>query len=230
MREIAAYDAEVELRSDGSAQAQMLDLPGCVGRGASVEGALRALAAALPGYYAWLRRHDDYTPHVSEQVTVAAREVVSVPPGAFFARDAEPVDAGDLDLSTALLEWTYADLSALLAARDDTWLDVPLAAGEAPRALLETLLRSQLWLIARLDARPAPVRLEALPGGVGERLRMVGQASVARLRSANDDEREHMYEHDGERWSLRKVLRRSVLLAHDTLAAIEGVAGAVGRQ
>lgn len=202
MQQPATYDAYVEIAPDGSALAQLLDLPGCYGRGRTEQEALASLTAAIPGYYAWMERHDDYTPVVAGPHAVALRERVITPPGAFFTPDAEPVEPGDLDITTALLEWAYADLISLAAA-------VP---NDALAAALDPLLRQQLWLISRLEASPAPANPEALPGGPRERLRTVGQASVARLRGASEAERGRILEHEGERWSLAKVLRRSILL------------------
>jgi hypothetical protein len=54
--------------------------------------------------------------------------------------------------------------------------------------------------------------VDQLPGTPLRRLRQVWQASLARLRAASDVERARILEHDGERWSLRKVLDRSILL------------------
>jgi predicted RNase H-like HicB family nuclease len=198
----ATYDAYMEIAPDGSALAQLLDLPGCFGRGRSEQEALAALTAAIPGYYAWLQRHDDYTPIVAGPHAVAVRERTVTPPGAFFSPDAEPVEPGDLEIETALLEWAYADVLAFASATAD---------GMFPAAL-DPLLRGQLWLISRLEVAPRPAALESLPGGPRERLQIIGKASVARLRAATEDERGRILEHEGERWSLRKVLRRSITL------------------
>ncbi len=202
MQQPATYDAYVEIAPDGSALAQILDLPGCYGRGRTEQEALASLTAAIPNYYAWMERHDDYTPVVAGPHAVLVRERAATPPGAFFTPDAEPVEPSDLEIDTALLEWAYADLIALASAAPESALV----------AALDRLLRGQLWLISRLEASPQLAPLEALPGGPRERLRMIAQASVARLRAATEDERACILEHEGERWSLRKMLRRSIVL------------------
>lgn len=202
MDQPATYDAYVEIAPDVAALAQLLDLPGCFGRGRTEQEALASLTAGIPAYYAWLQRHDDYTPVVAGPHAVAVRERAATPPGAFFTPDAEPVEPGDLDIDTTLLEWAYADLIALAATAPDHVL----------AAALDGVLRGQVWLISRLEAAPAPAALEALPGGPRERLRMIAQASVARLRAATEVERGRILDHEGERWSLAKVLRRSILL------------------
>lgn len=225
MHEAATYGAYLEVLPNGETLAQMLDLPGCFAYGPTPEQACTALATVLPAYYAWLQRHDDYTPLVSGPYAVRVRETVGVPPRAFFGPDAEPMDVGDLDLGTSLLEWAYADLRTLVGATNDATLAARDARGLTPVDRLEGLLRVQSWLLSRLEPRPAPAPPEALPGGPREWLRLVPQAAVARLRNTSAEERERVLEHEGERWSLRKVLRRSVLEARESLAALEGRPG-----
>jgi hypothetical protein len=72
--------------------------------------------------------------------------------------------------------------------------------------------QGQVWLISRLAEQPRVPLVDQLPGAPLDRLRQVCQASLARLRAASDVERTRILEHDGERWSLRKVLDRSILL------------------
>jgi hypothetical protein len=224
MDEAATYDAYLEVLLNGETLAQVLDLPGCFAYGASADIATMALAAALPAYYTWLRRHDDYTPIVTGPYEMRVREMVRVPPRAFFGPDAEPMDVGDLDLGASLLEWAYADLGTLVDSMSDA-LAAPDARGLTPADWLDGLLRTQLWLLSRLEPQPAPALPEALPGGPRERLRTISQAAIACLRNTTADERECVLEHEGERWSLRKVLRRSVLEACELLAALEDRAG-----
>lgn len=201
MGEAIMYDAYVEVQGDGACLAQLSDLQGCFAQGPTQAQALIALAAAITPYYAWLRRHDDYTPDVRGPFEVRAREVVQVAAAdghhdaSFFTPDGEPMGNEDLDWSLALLDWAYSDI----------------AVGSEADAALDHLTQTQLWLISRIEAQPAVPRIEQLPGDARQRMRQVWQASLARLRGASDDERQHIVEHDGERWSLRKVLRRSIL-------------------
>ncbi|MGH2516450.1 MAG: hypothetical protein ACRDHP_12415 [Ktedonobacterales bacterium] len=210
MGEDVIYDAYVEVRPDGTCLAQLLDLPGCVGRGADEASALTALAAGIPDYYSWLRRHDDYTPDVRGPFQVALmqaereRVVNGRMVGAFFAPEAEPTTSEDLDWLLALLDWAYSDLCALLAVRPDT---------AARDALATETAQEQVWLVSRIEPQPNVPRVEQLPGVPLDTLRQVWQASVHRLRETSEEERGRVVEHDGERWSLRKVLRRSIQLA-----------------
>lgn len=211
MSDGAVYDGSLEVRPDGSCLAQITDLPGCFGRGAGQEAAVAALVADIPGYYAWLSAHDEYTPVMHGPYTVTPREVARMGDdriGAFFATDAEPVSNEDLDWYLALLDWAYSDLAA--------------QAGRAAAGMLDAVAQAQLWLTTRLDARPVVPPVTQLPGAPADHLRQVWQASLARLRAATDEERERVWEHEGERWSLRKVLRRGVLLAREQAEALRG--------
>jgi predicted RNase H-like HicB family nuclease len=207
----AIYDGSLEVRPDGSCLAQIADLPGCFGRGVGLEVALAALVAAIPGYYAWLSAHDEYTPVMHGPYTVTPREVVRLGDdriGAFFATDAAPISNEDLDWYLALLDWSYGDLAVLAQA------------GRASAAMLDATAQEQLWLTARLDAQPVVPAVTQLPGTPADHLRQVSQASLARLRGATDEERARVWEHEGERWSLRKLLRRGVLLAREQAEAL----------
>lgn len=208
--ESMTYDAYIEQQDDGFCLAQLLDLPGCYAAGSSPESALSALAAAIPAYYEWLRRHDDYTPEVHGPFEVAPKETQRVGQvngrrtRAFFAPTAEPVTAEDLDWFAALLDWAYADFASLLNTR--------LGVDAAALPLAEQVAQEQLWLLSRVEPQPRVPQLAQLPGTSRDKLRQVWQASLHRLRSTTDDERERILEHDGERWSLRKVLHASILL------------------
>lgn len=230
MGEEVVYDAYVEIQPDGICLAQLLDLPGCYARAADEPTALAALSTAIPNYYAWLRRHDEYTPdvHGPFQVTSRQRERVHVingrVAGAFFAPDAEPVTSEDLDWLLALLDWAYGDLAVLLAALPVDALHLPGRDGVTPRSFAEQTAQEQLWLVSHIEPQPMVPHVEQLPGTAHDRLRQVWRASVHRLRGSTDEERERILEHDGERWSLRKVLRRSVLHARICLVSASSLA------
>jgi predicted RNase H-like HicB family nuclease len=227
MSEELVYDAYLEIQPDGTCLAQLLDLPGCFGRGTDEASALAALAASIPEYYIWLHRHDDYTPDVQGPFQVAPKQVEHVPVangrivGAFFALEDEPITSEDLDWMLALLDWAYSDLYALLAALPSGALARPAPDRLTPWRIAEQSAQAQLWLISRIESRPNVPRIEQLPGTALDRLRQVWQASLYRLRQTSDEERQRILEHDGERWSLRKVLRRSVLHARMQLASAE---------
>ena len=227
--EPTTYDAYLEVRDDGSCLAQLLDLPGCYSLAASQDAALSALAGAIPPYYDWLRRHDDYTPEVHGPFAVVPREVLRVssvgraPGSAFFSPSATPVTVEDLDWFIALLDWAYADFFTLVSAQLAGTKNAPHPGGpgSTPAQVAEEVAQQQLWLLSRIEPQPRVPQLAQLPGTSLDKLRQVWQASLHRLRNTQDAERERILEHGGERWSLRMVLGCSVLLVRmhtDTLS------------
>ncbi len=218
-------DGYVEVYPDGSCLAQLLDLPGCHARAESEAEALDALGSRIVDYYSWLGAHDEYAPQVRGHFRVETRERcpavaesdAGAGSGAFFGPDANPISDEDLDWYLALLEWSLGDIVARV--------ETELASGgpysqHAEEFALEAAQR-QLWLISQLTADGPVASVEQLSGTSLHRLRQVARASAARLRKTSDNERERVVERDGVRWSLRKVLRRSVLSAQEVYEALE---------
>lgn len=223
------YEGFLEVRDDGASLAQLYDLQGCFAYGRTPDEALNTLESRIPAYYVWLRRHDDYTPDVRGPFRVIPKEALRAQgldghtAGAFFGPDATPVTDEDLDWSLALLDWSYQDLTALLSALPPGGLDAPLPNGQPLRALVDHIAQTQIWLISRLEARPAVPSISQFPGTERDHLRQVWQASLSRLRASSDDERQRLLDHDGERWSLRKLLRRSILHLREHTTDLERI-------
>jgi predicted RNase H-like HicB family nuclease/uncharacterized damage-inducible protein DinB len=230
MDEPVTYDAYLEVERDGRWVARILDLPGCQADGMSEQEALAALTAAIPAYYAWLKRHDDYTPDVRGPWAVIPRETVrSATAGAFFTPDAQPVDEGELDWGMALLEWAYEDLLGLANRLPAAALDIaPAGGGWTIRQVLLHLARGQFWYLSHLAADPAPL---APPRPGVDTLEEVGQAravALSQLRNANEETCVAIRDHGGERWSMRKVLRQSVGHMREHTAQIERALAGMG--
>ncbi len=216
------YDGYLERYADGTCLAQLADLPGCFASGASPDEALQRLAGAIPAYYAWLARHDDYTPLVQGTFQVVAKESQAATPerGAFFTPDAAPVTAEDLDWYLALFGWAVDDLTARVQSLPT---NVSEQFGPTGRDGLigigARLTRGLSYLLA------APELLFAAADGSGANvlrwLHDVTQACAAQLRSASGEERGRIVERDGARWSVRSVLRQAILDARVQLAVLE---------
>jgi predicted RNase H-like HicB family nuclease len=224
--ERTTYDAYVEVAPDGSALAQLVDLPGCFAYGSSEPDAVERLTAAIPGYHAWLRQHDEYMPIISGAFSVVVRDSQRIgsldgnPPGVFFEPGYRPITEEDLDWYLSVLDWAYADLFALIEHTDDAALDRPGSGGQSYRAIVTHMLRTQLWLVSRIEQQPVVPDFEQLPGTLQQRFQQVRKASIARFRIATPEECERITEHEGERWTLRKVLRRSILHVREHLATL----------
>jgi hypothetical protein len=199
-------------------------MPAAFARGANETDAIAALEESLPGYFEWLSRHDEYTPVMRGSYRVALAEALRLTDptaGAFFQSDAQPMSAGDLDWYTALLEWSYADLTAALGLRPASAWDAPTG-GQSPRARAEAVAGGQFWLLSRLGmvaATDAPPDPAAPPADLVAR---TGATALGRLRAAPHEMFEPVTDRDGECWSLRKLLRRSILLVRSSTADLSG--------
>lgn len=203
-QEDATYDAYLLNYPDGSWLALAADLPGAYATGATADEATARLATAIPAYYAWLQSHDDYTPiiHDSPQMVVRERAQADARGGAFFAADAEPVTDEDLDWWLAVIDWAYDDLEA--AAQQTTQPN--------QRALIEAVVAMQLDTIARatggFTGQLGDGRADPAAG-----LKHVSQTTQAVFRRTRPEQRAAVREAEGQRWSLRRGLRESALLA-----------------
>jgi predicted RNase H-like HicB family nuclease len=229
MSQQVAHDAYVEVLDSGACRAQVSDLPGCFAVGQDVVSALMALAERIPAYYDWLRSHDEYTPMVAGPFRVEAKAVERVTgrypnvTEAFFPSDATPVNGEDLDWLLALLEWSLDDLIHLGERIAPAQRETPTPTGPPPNALLRQAAEIQARYLVMLNARPDP-RVVTLPDAppLGQ-LREVRQVSLRRLRNTTEQDRQRIIEVQGERWSLRKILRCGILSARiyaEPLAAV----------
>lgn len=230
MDEPVTYAAYLEVERDGRWVAHIPDLPGCEATGANEQQALAALTTTIPAYYAWLKRHDDYTPDVRGPWAVIPREIArSATTGAFFTPDAQPVDDEELDWGLALLDWAYEDLVALTASVPAAALDAPPAdGGWTPRQMLLHIARGQLWYLSHLAAEPMPLPPPQLGPDPLAEVRQARTMAMAQLRSASDETRTAVRAHGGERWSMRKVLRQSVWHPRDHTAQIARMLAGMG--
>jgi hypothetical protein len=180
--------------------------------------ALAALETSIPAYFEWLAHHDEYTPIMHGPFRVVAAETVPTTAGssgAFFQSDAPALGADDLDWYATLLDWSFQDYEAALTART---FAVDSAAMQAARRVSETAA----WLLTRYVAMPLGAA-PPLPRLLAAQL--VGHVhglALERVRSATSDDRARIQDVEGERWSLRKVLRRSIFLVREATADLGG--------
>ena len=218
--ELATYEAYVLRYPDGTWLAELTDFPGAYATGATQAEALERLAAAVPGYYAWLSQHDEYTPTTHSIARVTAREVIEAPGqsaaglGAFYADDAEPVTNEDMDWWLAALDWAFGDLET----------QAQRVSGSPQRdALLAAVANVQARIVAL--ATGAPLQSAGGSGDALGLLKATHTAALAAFRGTNAEKRAAVREEDGQRWSVRRGLRESALLvrrATDELATMLG--------
>lgn len=219
MSQWVAHDAYVEVVASGAVRAQLIDLPGCFAVGNDIEASVAALEGRIPAYYDWLRAHDEYTPTVAGPFHVEIKETQYITgrfpylDDAFFAPDAAPVTGEDLDWLLALLEWSLDDLSELGQRISPDRRDAPTRVGPPPNRLLRQAAEAQARYLVLLNAQPdlSAVKLKDAPPL--EQVREVRDVSLRRLRTTSDEDRRRVFEIQGQRWSLRKILRCGILSA-----------------
>lgn len=223
---MACYAAYLESADDGRCLAHILDLPGCVVRAPTRQDALCQLPEAIRGHCAWLRRHGEPAPPVSEatpiEIEVAGESSGFGPfdPGdaaALFPPDRRPVTPAEMEQAFRLMAHSRADLLALVGDLPDELLDwQPDPDSFSLRRLLRHLGNAEEWYVSRL------VDPETLPSEWGhdedmpllEFLEMERRTAVARLRQLTAQERSEVFypdrwtSHPEEAWTARKALRR----------------------
>lgn len=212
------YETYIEIWPDGTALAQITDLPGCYADGATEAEALNRLRVAIPDYFRWLSMQDAETPTMSGDVELVVRERVPVTRNAlhevraFFASDATPLGEDDLDWGLALMSYAQQDfVRQLRGVADDAFDWQPDAQTPSIRQIIDQVAQDEAGLSRRLDEQPTVPLITELPGPPLERLNRIHERSMVRLVEAPPETRSLIRERNGERWSLRKIIRRSIV-------------------
>ena len=121
----------------------VIDLLGCVANGKTTDEALAATPAAIRAYLAYLKRHDEtgvdpkgpFTTQVAKHITTGDF-LGQGSPQAVYAPDRRPLTPRDLARFLRWLEWSRADLLALVDGIPDGKLN---AKPERGRSLFDIL-------------------------------------------------------------------------------------------
>lgn len=215
---LVTYSTYLELHPQHGALALVLDLPGCYAGGATEAAALNGLRVAVPDYFHWLSMQDTETPTMSGEVELRVAERVTTSTvglhevRAFFGPDAAPLADEDLDWGLALMSYAHMDLlTTVQSLHDDALTWEP---GDGQRTIaqsLDHLAQQEMWLATRLDEAPQVPLVTDLAGTPLERYDKIHEQAMVRLSSAAPEWRSVIREHNGERWSMRKIIRRSIL-------------------
>lgn len=186
--------------------AWVLDLPGCYSAAATPDGAITGTAGAIGEFARWKRQHGRDRAHGGEAVDLQVVEVfhafasdADYLVNAFFEDDRRPLTTQEVAEGLWLLACTRADLMAVLECRDTAALTV------AETAVLEHLANAEWWYLSLLDLVD---RADALPVDAIARLQAVRERTRTALPALVGDGR--IVERHGERWSDRKLLRRTI--------------------
>jgi uncharacterized damage-inducible protein DinB/predicted RNase H-like HicB family nuclease len=223
---MARYPVYLEIADDGRCLAHVPDLPGCVVRAPTPQGALRQLPGAIRDHHAWLRRHDEPAPPADEpiEIEVVAEHTGIGPfdPGdaaALLPPDREPVTPAQMERCFRLMAHSRADLLALVRDLAEDLLDwQPDRRSFSLRRLLRHVGNAEEWYVSRLvppeTLPPEWEEDEHLP--VLAFLEMERRTAVARLRQLTEAERGGVFhptcwtDHPEEAWTAGKALRRAL--------------------
>jgi hypothetical protein len=212
------YDTYLEIWPSGTVLAQVTDLPGCYAVGEYEGQALTRLRMAVPDYFRWLSMQDVDTPTMSGDVEIMVRESVQVHANAlheiraFFSSDAKPLTEDDIDWGLALMSYAHQDLTQQVRKLGESELAWQAdTSTQSIGDLLDEVAQEEAWLACCLNENFQVPLITKLPGTHIDRLDQMHERNMLYLRDSTPELRSLMREHNGERWSMRKIIRRSIL-------------------
>jgi predicted RNase H-like HicB family nuclease len=203
--------------------AHVPELWGCFATADDRDKALALVPAAIAHYRDWWQAHGE-TLTIAEPLTLSVaemqREVVDPAnadniANAFFATDALPLTAPELDAIRRLLDWSRADLLASVNDLPELLLDQPVEGEWTIDEILNHTARAERWYLDRLGL--AFPRADLLPDRF-QRLDQVRTRLLTALPSLIGLARIEWV--DSELWSPRKMLRRALWHERDHTAHI----------
>lgn len=213
----------LELPAAGSAErvgAWALDLLGCHASGRDEAEAVAALPAAIERYLGYARDLGVGAPGGETRVveTFQCRWVGRYEVNACFEEDLTPASADDVTLTTTLLERTRRALleAAATAPR-------PRRGERTVDQVLHHVASAEWFYASRGEEDPERLRSEGASHELDplKRLALVREWALRRLADlpALGQQR---FEHQGEMWTSRKILRRSVYHDLDHVGELRG--------
>jgi predicted RNase H-like HicB family nuclease len=199
----------------------ILDLLGCVVRGATTEDALAATTGGIGDYLAFLRAQGERVPAARDRIetsvvihTTEGKRLGEGDPDGGFAPDFAPLSEADARTYALRLDAMQHEFAGLLA-------DLPArtlaAEPDAGRSLLRILghlagaqygyLQGPLSKPAGLSAAVRAVEEGPDPLGAFEECRALVRA---RLAGVTEAERTATVRHGAKQWTVRRALRRSL--------------------
>jgi predicted RNase H-like HicB family nuclease len=201
--------------------------PGAFSQGPTSQAAAQAAPVALIDYMEWLRTHDVPSPTHLQRVGSAELRVEIVETyhaqrtasgheiNGFFGPDARPVEDEDLERYLSLLACARADLRKAVRAIPPESLDTAHFGERSVSSLLKHLADTELFGLSCLRLAPQmPIEDDAM-----QWLETVRQEFVRAVQSAPMSRRSDIFTVQNERWSLRKLLRRT--LGHERFHAAQ---------
>jgi predicted RNase H-like HicB family nuclease/uncharacterized damage-inducible protein DinB len=200
--------------------AHVLDLLGCVVQGDTTDDAVAAAPDAIRAYLGYLRRHGEKAdPNEKIETRIAEHNTEGLFSGqAIWPQDLRPVTPAALARYARWLDWSRADLLALVKPIDDKGLRAKPTKGRSLRDILLHVLgadKSYVYaLVGPLKAMGEPTNA-ADRGDLDLRIALKEARAVAidRLKALTPAERARVRKAGQSTYSAHRVIRR--LLEHE---------------
>lgn len=190
------------------------DFPGCFSKARNREDAIAEAPLRIAEYFEWLTSHNYSTPPATEQIEVevgeSSRSFISEGDyivNAFFEDDRRLLSTDEAEHALWLLTCTRSDLLQVIQQISPAQLDRPIR-GEVQgsiRGILNHVAWAEWWYFDRLNMA---FKREEMPEDVVDMLEKVRAHTRRYLPQLVGNTT--ITERIGERWSARKVVRRTL--------------------
>lgn len=216
----------------------VIDLLGCVAKGATTDEAIANTPDAIRAYLKFLKRHGEtiesggFKTKVIEHV-MEGQWLGNGDPALVFEFDRKPVTPKEIETYLQHLDWSRAEVIKLVSGLTHDQLEKEPGNKQRPiRIMLEHMLESEYFYLAsfldKIEGLPAPGSIvRKREGDLLKWMSHVRSIEVARLRALTPDEQSRSIEHWKQTWTARKMFRR--MLEHEWEHLIE-LAERLGKQ
>lgn len=230
---VSILDIYLDGATSGRVMAHLLEPPGLGVRFPSREDLERRLPAELSAHLAWLRAHGEDVPsegpvmfRVAEETAIAGNFESGDDVG-FYTPDAVPLTPEGVERYLRIAGYAHADLLALVEGLDHetlAWARDPHT--RSIRQVVRHVVGAELWYMTRIIDDPGvhgmPPTLQETDDRIDatedmvERLRLVWDVFPRWTRDLSPEQRARMTvptwftQITDERWTARKMLRRSI--------------------
>ena len=206
------YNALVEVWPSES-MAYFRELPGCLSTAPTYEEAVAAAPAAIAKHVRWLKAND-LIEEIDNDVSVVVKERLAPGNnynGPRFEAEAQPPGDEEIDLALNVAGMARAELIDLYESIPAEQRERTPAPGDwSVSQHLWHIIESEIWYVSRLSDVPQEKPLSELSPEISVALFDVGMDTELALRGLSEEQRSHIFTHEGEEWTAAKVLRRLV--------------------
>lgn len=212
--------------------AHIFDLPGFCMKGRTKERLLAVIPQAALSHLSWLRSHGEIFPFFDDGSTFNVVEEFEVKKDkdgyeirGWFSKDGELLNEKEFLFLLKLISYAHNDLKERVMSlpRDlFQWQQTPRSFKISQ--IISRLMELQIWFLSRLKDNPNNFNLHIGTGSISESLALIRTKVMSTLYFYfEQDTRNRKYEHLGELWSLRKVLRKHLESTLECLQDIDSI-------